>query len=820
MSQSEYVITGNQFGNNSAIHQGNKTVNHHYNLQLPSRQPTPTAVQTIPYPRNEQLVDRPDLVDKLNLLLPQGSRTYNSAALCGLGGSGKTQIALNFAYQRYDRTKCPVFWVHADNEATFTRDYKKIAHEFRIDESLKGEDLLTAVCHRIAALPDWVLILDNADDLKLFGVDQAPEETKSLFQYIPRASTGTVLWTSRDAHIAGTLVGSARCIEVASMKYDEAKMLLKITASLEAKREEADILALLETLQWFPLAIMQAGAYMRRTSTSAKEYSALLAQSKQRWDILKANVFDRHRRSDVPNNILETWAISIARIREESELAYNVLHVIAYVANQNIPHEVIITILKHRDSNTLQLENLDAEAIKVITRLREFSFLGMHQMEDGSKSYEMHKLVQEATRYGLSEWRPSVLDKGVSNEGERYFSTIALQVIHDLFPEPGPEAWPQCEKYLAHALQTGEWADLNEQQAKTCLLLDEAALFLAYRGRWRERELVDKRVLELRRKNLEENHQLTISSIVSLGDSVYYQGRYIEAEALQVEALNLRRKFLGDKHRDTISSMGKVATIHTVQGRYGQAESLQLQVLALYKETSGDKHPDTISSIGGLAETYYKQGRYNEADVLQTHVLRLRQEIYGEKDISTTSSMERLALTYRQQGRYDEAEALQIQVLHLQQENLGDKHPDTIVTMSSLASTYHGQGRYSEAEAIEVFVLDHNRDTLGDKHPNTLVFMHNLALTWKAQGRHSDAHALMEDCARYKSSVLGPDHPYTIRSFRILEEWKSNHDAPGSNVADEQQQPRTPNQNEQKEEGSKHKYSKNSGWRKMIRFFK
>ncbi|UKZ77130.1 hypothetical protein TrVFT333_004848 [Trichoderma virens FT-333] len=416
-----------QFGNNTTIHQDNNT----YTLHLPLR-PAPAAIRIIPYPLNEDIVNRPDLVNKLNALLPQTSNTYRSAALWGLGGSG---------------TSCPVFWVHADNEATFSQDYKKIAREFHIDESLKGEELLAAVCDRIAALPDWVLILDNADDLRLFGVGQAPGQTKNLFQYIPRSPMGTVLWTSRDAHIAGTLVGTRRGIKVSRMNYNEAEELLTIARDLETNEEESETAALLEELQWLPLAVTQAGAYMRRTSTSAKEYLSLLAQSKRRWDILKENEFDRHRRPDMSNNVLETWSISIDRLRQESEIAYNILHVIAYVANQNIPHEIITTALKRSDNNLVQPEKIEAEATRAITRLKEFSFIGIHQMEDGSRSYEMHKLVQEATRYGLSVWKPRVLHKGASKkEAEQYFSSVALRVILDLFPSSKPETWTQCEK--------------------------------------------------------------------------------------------------------------------------------------------------------------------------------------------------------------------------------------------------------------------------------------------------------------------------------------------------------------------------------------
>ncbi|KAL6804785.1 P-loop containing nucleoside triphosphate hydrolase protein [Trichoderma sp. SZMC 28013] len=801
-------ILNSQFGDNATIDQGNHT----YNVHIPLR-PTRSAIRNIPYPLNEDLVNRPDLMKKLNELLPQTSAEYSSAALWGLGGSGKTQIALSYAYQRCNKRNCSVFWVHADSEATFSQDYKTIAQAFGIDQQLKSEELYEAVRDRIAAQPDWVLILDNADDLRLFGVNQAPGQTKSLFQYIPRASTGTVLWTSRDAHITGTLVGSTRGIEVARMKSDEAETLLKITGNLEMGRETSEVIALLEELQWLPLAITQAGAYMRRTSTSAKEYSSLLVQSKRRWDILKANEFDRHRRPSMLNNVLETWSISIDRLRQEDEIAYNILNVLAYVANQNIPHELITTILKLSD---IQPERLDAEATKAITRMKEFSFLGMQRMEDGGRSYEMHKLVQEAARYGLSLWKPSVFDKVPSKkEGQGYFSGIAVQVILDLFPVSEPKPWTQCEKYLAHAVQIGDWADLNEKQAEISQLFKRVSEFLGDRGRWREKELVDKKGLEFDRKTWGDTHQDTITSMVHLENTYFKQGRYKEAEILGAQVLHLRREIFGDKHPETIADIHNLATSYQGQGRYTEAEALQAQVINLRREILGDTHSDTIMSMNNLAMIYYGQRRYKEAEALAAQVVHLRRETMGDRNIETINAMGNLAAIYQEQGRYTEAEAFHAQVLDLKREILGDKHPDTITSMNhlavaylqqrrykeaealttqtvhlrretvggrdpntitemgNLATIYDGQGRYTEAEALQAQVLDLKREILGKEHPDTLLSMQNLAITWKKQGRHNDALTLMEECVQSRRSILGPEHPATVSSAKTLEFWKS-----------------------------------------------
>ncbi|RYC77760.1 hypothetical protein BFJ63_vAg19366 [Fusarium oxysporum f. sp. narcissi] len=292
-----------QFHDNTDIHQGNVQGNVYYSLPHP---PAPAEVgRVIPYPRNEDLVHRPGLIDRLDELLPQsvGSR---SAALWGLGGSGKTQIALDYAYRRCDTDdKCCVFWVHADNEATFTSDYKTIGKKLGVDERLDGSDLLDAVCSAIEARSKWVMVVDNADDLRLFGVGQQANDEEmndTLYKYVPHGSQGTVLWTSRDAHIVGTLVGSPRGIAVRSMTMDEAATLLaRRRGDSSTVEREAGVDALLEELHCLPLAISQAGAYMRRMSMTAEQYLGFLRQGVEQYarDVEDLDEADPSRKRDV-----------------------------------------------------------------------------------------------------------------------------------------------------------------------------------------------------------------------------------------------------------------------------------------------------------------------------------------------------------------------------------------------------------------------------------------------------------------------------------------------------------------------------------------
>ncbi|SCO84731.1 uncharacterized protein FRV6_08858 [Fusarium oxysporum] len=775
-------VSHSQFRDNNVIHQGNVQGNVYYGAPHPPARAE--VVRVIPYPRNEDLVHRRDLSDRLDKLLPQTSGS-RSAALWGLGGSGKTQIALDYAYRRCDAdNECCVFWVHADSEATFLADYKTIGKKLGADERLDGTDLLDAVRNEIEARSKWLMILDNTDDLRLFGVGQQPKggETnenvgQNLHKYVPCTSQGTVLWTSRDAHITGTLVGPCRGIKVQSMAMDEATALLARVRDELSTLKEAGVNALLQELQCLPLAISQAGAYMRRMSITVEQYLDRLRQGKTRWEVLQISDTDRHRRPEISNSVLETWRISTERIRMESEMSYRMLNVIAYLDHQNLPQELIAAAASEFviDDKRLTRQATELEVLEAVTRLKEFSFLSLRRIEDCKQIYEMHKLVQEAIRYGLRMRGPAkgalgkalAVESGLKN-GEAYYSGIALQIVDSLFPLSEPTSWARCEQYLTHAIQVGEWAEVNKTNVETATVLQRVSGFLYDQGRWREKEPVDRRALGLRREVLGERDPDTVWSMASLAVTYHAQGRYDEAEKLKDKALNLRREVLGEKHPNTIRSMASLAATYHAQGRYDEAEKLKDEVLNLRREVPGERHPDTISSMASLAATYHVQGRYAEAEMLLRTALKMQGEVLGERDPDTIWSMASLAVTYHAQGRYDEAEKLKDKALNLRREVLGKRHPNTIWSMVSLAATYHAQGRYYEAEKLKDEALNLRRVVLGERHPNTISSMAELAATYHAQGRYEEAESIYQKTLDLRLEVFGEKNPDTIRSMADL----------------------------------------------------
>ncbi|PQE09028.1 Acyl transferase acyl hydrolase lysophospholipase protein [Rutstroemia sp. NJR-2017a BBW] len=422
-----------------------------------------------------------------------------SAAIWGLGGCGKTQIALEYAYRCQAKTLCSIFWVHADSEASFSQDYSDLARIAGVSLDLKGEDLLGAVKQWIENQRNWLLILDNADDLTIFKKPYSASEDHQLLgpellRFVPKSQTGTVIWTSRDGGICGNIVDVQRGIEVTVMTIEQARDLFrKLTGRSELMLSEDEDM-LLELLQYLPLAIAQAAAYIRKTKVSIKQYLTFLHESESRQLDLLSQEFQDVYRSGVPNSVMRTWLISMKQISKESSCSEKILNTITFFDHKGIPFELI----KEAAGPTYS----EDEILLAASRLTEYSFLQTQRaVDEGLPTYEQHRLVHLATRRTLSEAQICSLS------GE------ALRIMANLFPDGTYETWKSCIVYLPHALKASIW------------------------------------------RNAEEYNYQAPELLRNIGFYYWEQGHSDKAEQLEIEVLELRKEILGTKHPDTITAM-------------------------------------------------------------------------------------------------------------------------------------------------------------------------------------------------------------------------------------------------------------------------
>jgi tetratricopeptide (TPR) repeat protein len=542
----------------------------------------------------------------------------------------KSQIAIECSYRiREQDPQTWVFWVHASNAVRFEQAYRSIAATLQLPgwDDFKV-DILRLVSGWLSNVDNgrWLMILDNADDIDVFRQTQetsqnneTPQHPIPLASYIPQTSTGSVLITTRDRKAALWLSGGyENVIPVEAMDEDQAKQLLrtKIPPSLST---ELDLEHLVRELEYLPLAITQAAAYIsaRATRMTVSKYLTLFRQgeSNQRR-LLDEDSGDLKRDQGLPNSVIRTWQISFDQIKRTSPRSAELLSLMAMFDRQGIPESLLFATNQHP---------LDFE--DALSPLHEFSLI---TIEKGGKSFEMHRLVQLASR----KWLEQRIDMHKWQEK-------AINVLSKAFPSGDHSNWGTYESLLPHAQEVLK----HEPASNNHLLAREAILYNMAWYSWRQGRYANAREqiqesLEIRERLLENFHLSILESVEVLGLVLRAQGKYAEAEAMNRRALAGMETALGLEHPDTLTSVSNLALVLRVQGKYAEAEAMNRGALAGRETALGLEHPDTLTSLYCLAHLLHSQRKYAEASVLYKRAYNGYQEVLGPDHPTTLACSE------------------------------------------------------------------------------------------------------------------------------------------------------------------------------------
>jgi tetratricopeptide (TPR) repeat protein len=637
--------------------------------------------------------------------------------------------------------------VHATTAERFEQDYKSIAAILELpgwDDS--KTDLLDLVWRWLSDTKSgrWFLILDNADNINVFtstSDKDSEHRSRPLSGYIPQPVTGSVLLTTRDRRAASWLsTGYTSAITVDLMTPEDAENLLdrKIPDGLSSASEQAE---LVRELGYLPLAITQAAAYIsaRATRMTVSKYLTMyrydeISQSR----LLDEESGDLRRDPGVPNSVIRTWQISFDQIKRNWPSAAELLSLMAMLDRQRIPDFLLSVGYPNA---------LDFEA--ALSPLDEFSLISI---EKGGTSFEIHRLVQLATRKWLEKFK----------EVERWQGK-AIEVVSKAFPNGTYRNWEICETLWPHAQEVLKLKFvLDANYLAKAVLLYHMAWYSWLQGRYVLARAQSQESLSIREQSLEGNDIRVFESVGLLGIVLRNQGKYDEAEAMNRRALAGRETALGPEHPYTLASIGNLALVLRDQGKYDEAETMNRRALAGRETALGPEHPDTLTGIGNLALVLWDQGKYDEAETMNRRALAGRETALGPEHFDTLTSMDNLALVLRDQGKYDEAETMNRRALAGKETALGPEHPYTLTSINNLALVLWDQGKYDEAETMNRRALAGRETALGPEHPDTLTSVFCLATLLEALDNFEDATISYQRALSGYNKVLGPKHPTTI----------------------------------------------------------
>ncbi|KAB5581207.1 P-loop containing nucleoside triphosphate hydrolase protein [Coniochaeta sp. 2T2.1] len=580
-------------------------------------------------------------------------RESQRVALVGLGGVGKTQVALQLAFwTKENKADCSVFWVPALSEATFEQAYTDIASQLEIRRG-DEQDVKECVRQYLSSEADgrWFLVVDNSDDVALVcGSSRTPE---GLVRYLPQSQNGRIVFTTRSRDIAMRVAEETLKLEEFSLT--EAKRLLgNLVTRKELIDDAASVTELLHELTCLPLAITQAAAYLERNEVSIAEYLRLLRNTeKDMADLLSEELPDRTRYEETKHAVVTTWMVSFDKIREQDLNAANLLSFMSQI--EPIPQSLLP-----------ELES-EVQTVSAIGTLCGYAFVSRRD-----EMLDMHSLVHLATRIWLRR------------EGlETQTTETAMRHLAGGFPTDEYENRDTWRTYLPHALRILQRAGASDMEERYELHF-WVGRCMQVEGRIKEAVRCFEECRRWWSGQFAETHPNRLASQHALAGAYVSDGQIKKAVALLEQVVAVQGKTLEEDHPSRLASQHELAGAYNSDGQIKKAVALLEQVMTVEERTLADDHPSRLASQHELAGAYVSDGQIKKAVALLEQVVAVQGKTLEEDHPDRLGSQHNLAIAYQADGQMPQAVKLLKHVVAVESRTLQEDDSDRLASLSAL----------------------------------------------------------------------------------------------------------------------------------------
>jgi tetratricopeptide (TPR) repeat protein len=713
----------------------------------------------------EQLRHRPST--RVTALLPMDPLPR---ALQGLGGVGKTAVAIEYAHRARSDYEL-VWWIPADELALVRSSLAALATRLGM-EAATASGIESAAAAVLDALRrgepyrHWLLIFDNADQ---------PEELTRLIPHGP----GDVLITSRNHRWESV----AETVQVDVFSRAESTEFLARRVPKGMTDSEADRLA--EELGDLPLALEQAGALQAETGMSADEYIRLLEEHAM-------EILAEGKSAEYPRSMTAAWTLSVATMHRQMPQAQELLRCCAFFGPDPIPRDLfrrgqqeIETPVGLLISNPIML----ARAIRVLGR---FALVKL----DG-RAILVHRLVQALIRDDLTpeerdEYQHEVhliLAAGGprSPEDSRLWPRYAELVAHMAAPatdlegclEPKVRAFAlEMVRYLyrsgdlasAHSFAerfVERWTE--DSGADNSSVLDARRYLgnaLRELGQYSAAYTVTEATMQDAARILGDREELTLALRNSFGADLRSHGEFLTARNLDLETLRFHEEVFGATHPQTLRVMSNLALDHALNSDYQAARDLHQRVYLMQSEATAGvvSATEILNSWNGLARAVRLCGNYTEARDVGEDARDYGRERLGPDHYLTLRAANDLSIALRHIAiiNYEDALAVAEEVFEKCSRLFGERHPDTLAAAMNLVNILRTIGQTDDALALAKLTVAHYPEVYGLEHPYRYGCAGNLAVLQRASGDRAEARRLSQEALDGLDATLTRDHDYSL----------------------------------------------------------
>ncbi|MFI5531502.1 FxSxx-COOH system tetratricopeptide repeat protein [Kitasatospora sp. NPDC051853] len=748
-------------------------------VTIPRFPGTKPAYWSVPQ-RNPSFTGRARVLEELRDSLVGGPMVVlpTPQTLYGLGGVGKTQLALEYAH-RYMSHYDLVWWIDAEQTELIPTALAELANRLglRVGDSVnEAAEAAREALRKGTPTPRWLLIFDNADE---------PSEIRRFFP----GGSGHVLVTSRNQAWSGQ--AGVLGVDVFT-RGESIEHLTRRTRGLS--RADADRVA--EAVGDLPLAVEVAAAWLDTTRTPVDTYVAQLHQEATR-------ALAVGRPADYPTPVGATWNVSITRLREQSPAAVRLLQLCAFMAPEPISMDLF-----YSDQMIRSLVRYDEDLSDTFMLGKVIQAVGRYalaKVDAGSNSFQVHRLVQAVVR--------SEMDDPAREAAMHEVHRILVGARPVLGDTDNPANWPRFEKIWPH-LAPSRAQDCDERETRELMIdrvrylwkrsdLDRAralaeqldttwttrlagetnelearhlrrqvlslnfqlANVVRSQGNFADARALDERTLEGQKELLGEHNPYTLMTAGSLGADLRALGRFQEALDLDLETYGQFRELFGEENARTLSAANNLAIDYRLVGDSAAARDLDQDTYDRRQAVLGPRHPYTLSSKSNLARDLREIGDYKGSIELLREVNEELADVLQPDLPENLRNAKSLAVSLRREGHLREARQLTMQTYERYLDRYGSEAAETLACALNLAADHSASGDKEAARDLATAVYEGHQRLFGDEHPFTLACENNLGIYLRGSGDVEAAIRRGSHTVDALRSVLGPDHHYTLNAM-------------------------------------------------------
>ncbi len=723
--------------------------------------------QNIPHSgvKPEHFVGRSRELEKLHQLLQEGNRVA-IAAIAGMGGVGKTELAIQYALKHLNDYPGGVCWLPAKNPDMGIEIVRFARSQFDNLNPPEDWDLKTKVdfCWRRWQPGEVLVVLDDVTDY---------EQIKPYLPPVERRFK--VLMTTRIKRLGKSI--ESLLLDVLD-EVDALRLLISHVGEELIQHELDEAKELCASLEFLPLGLELVGRYLD------KKPHLSLAEMRRRLKEKGLNERSLQKREKEEQDMTAKLGVKAA-----FELSWEILNdeakqlgcLLSLFAPTPIPWHLVEQAAPAQDSEDLE-------------DIRDESLVNLHLlMHTGKGTYRLHLLIREFFQTKLKELAQTdnlkqAFASAMAATASQISQSPTREEITSLTPAIphiaeaattlknflSDEAlfWPFASIgrfYMSQGLydQAESWfqqcRDVTQERfgsehSYVADSLSNLALLYKYQGRYSEAESLYQQVLAFQQRLLGDNHPCVAMLLNNFAELCRVQGRYSEAERFCQQALAITKHLPSVDPLFVVALLNNLALSYQNQSQYAEAESIYHQALSFWQYLQGDDHPLVAKTLGNLAGIYLQQGDYHKAEPLLVQAHEILERLLGNDHPDIATSLNNLAALYLDQKRYTQAESFLLRALKLRQHFLGNAHSEVANSLHNLATLYHYQNRDNEAEPLYLQALEIRKKVLGEEHPDVAINLHNLAEFYKKQGCYSKAEPLYMQALELAKHLLGESH--------------------------------------------------------------